>query len=76
MALTFDSTMTLDGYSAGPNPTLERPPGEGGDRIHDWMYQPASFREQHGMSGGTRNPDSEVLEDSPSVTQLSYRVVR
>jgi hypothetical protein len=68
--------MTLDGCIAAPNPTLEQPLLEGGGRIHNWMYRPASFREQHGMSGGTRNPDSGVLEDSPSVTQLRYRVVR
>jgi dihydrofolate reductase len=64
MALIFDITMTLDGYIAGPSPTLERPLGEGGDRIHEWMYQLASFREQHGISGGTTNPDSEILEES------------
>jgi len=68
MALIFDITMTLDGYIAGPNPTLEQPLGEGGDRIHEWMYRLASFREQHGMSGGTRNADSEVLEESTSRT--------
>jgi dihydrofolate reductase len=64
MALIFDITMTLDGYIAGPSPTLEQPLGEGGDRIHEWMYQLASFREQHGISGGTTNPDSEILEES------------
>ena len=64
MALIFDITVTLDGYIAGPSPTLEQPLGEGGDRIHEWMYQLASFREQHGISGGTTNPDSEILEES------------
>ncbi len=55
MALTVDITMTLDGFIAGPNPTLEHPLGDGGDRIHEWLYGLASFRERHGMSGGTTN---------------------
>jgi hypothetical protein len=32
-----DITMTLDGYVAGPNPSLEHPLGEGGERIHEWL---------------------------------------
>jgi dihydrofolate reductase len=62
--LTFDITMSLDGFIAGPNQTLEQPLGEGGDRIHEWMYGLASFRERHGMEGGETNADSEVLEES------------
>jgi hypothetical protein len=29
--------MTLDGYIAGPNQSVEKPLGEGGDHIHDWV---------------------------------------
>jgi dihydrofolate reductase len=66
--LTFDITMSLDGFIAGPNQTLEQPLGEGGARIHEWMYDLASFRERHGMDGGTTNADSEVLEESVANT--------
>jgi dihydrofolate reductase len=66
--LTFDLTMSLDGFIAGPNQTLEQPLGEGGDRIHEWMYGLASFRERHGMEGGETNADSEVLEESVANT--------
>ena len=66
--LTFDITMSLDGFIAGPNPTLEQPLGEGGERLHEWMYGLASFREPHGMEGGETNADSEVLEESVSAT--------
>jgi dihydrofolate reductase len=62
--LTLDITMSLDGYIAGPNQTLEQPLGEGGDRLHEWMFGLASFRERHGLEGGATNPDSEVLEES------------
>jgi dihydrofolate reductase len=62
--VTCDITMSLDGFVAGPNPTLEKPLGEGGERLHEWLYGLAAFRERHGESGGEVNADSEVLEES------------
>jgi dihydrofolate reductase len=64
--LTFDITMSLDGFVAGPNQTLEQPLGAGGDRLHKWMVELAAFRERHGLPGGTTNPDAEILEESVS----------
>jgi dihydrofolate reductase len=69
--LTFDITMSLDGFIAGPDPTLEKPLGEGGERLHEWLYGLESFRRHHGMSGGTRNADSEVLEETMGRTGAS-----
>jgi dihydrofolate reductase len=66
--LTLDITMSLDGFVAGPNPSLEQPLGEGGDRLHEWMVGLESFRERQGLSGGTTNADSEILEESVSAT--------
>jgi dihydrofolate reductase len=66
--LTLDITMSLDGFIAGPNPTLERPLGDGGERLHEWLFALATFRERHGLSGGTMNADAEVLEESLSAT--------
>jgi dihydrofolate reductase len=60
--------MSLDGFIAGPNPTLERPLGDGGERLHEWIFGLASWRERHGQSGGTRDADSDVLEESISAT--------
>ena len=60
----IEITMSLDGYVAGPNPTLEEPLGEGGERIHEWMTVLRSFRERHGMEGGEDGVSSEVLEES------------
>ena len=57
-----DITMTLDGYVAAPNASLEHPLGEGGERIHEWMYGLESFRKQHDEEGGEANADSDVLE--------------
>jgi dihydrofolate reductase len=66
--LMLDITMSLDGFVAGPNPSLEQPLGEGGDRLHEWMVGLESFRERHGLTGGTTNADSEILEESVSAT--------
>jgi hypothetical protein len=32
-----DMSMSLDGFSTGPNDSPENPLGEGGDRLHEWM---------------------------------------
>ena len=56
--------MSLDGYVAGPNQTLEQPLGEGGDRLHEWAFRLKSFRERHGMAGGETGPDDEVVNES------------
>lgn len=60
--------MSLDGFVAGPNPTLEQPLGEGGERLHEWAIGLASWRERHGLSGGDSNPSSEVVEEGLAST--------
>jgi dihydrofolate reductase len=62
--LTFEQSVSLDGYSAGPNPTLEDPLGEGGERLHEWAIGARSWRERHGRSGGEEGIDSDVLDES------------
>jgi dihydrofolate reductase len=37
-----DMTISLDGFAAGPNQSLDNPFGEGvGDRLHRWMFEAA-----------------------------------
>jgi dihydrofolate reductase len=62
--LTMDISISLDGYVAGPNPSLEQPLGEGGEHLHEWMFRLAAWREQHGMTGGETDADTAVLEES------------
>jgi dihydrofolate reductase len=64
MAVTFEITMSLDGFVAGPNQTLEEPLGRGGEQLHDWVVQTAAWRERHGQEGGEENADSEVMAES------------
>jgi dihydrofolate reductase len=62
--LTFDISMSLDGFVAGPNPTLEEPLGKGGEQLHEWVIVTQTWRESHGLSGGETNADAEVIAES------------
>jgi dihydrofolate reductase len=62
--LTLDISMSLDGFVAGPNQTLEEPLGKGGEQLHERAFTAQSWREAHGLSGGETNADSEVVEES------------
>lgn len=56
--------MSLDGFVAGPEPTLEEPLGRNGERLHDWIVKLASWRKQHGMTGGEAGPDDAVAQEA------------
>jgi dihydrofolate reductase len=60
----FQITMTLDGYIAGPNESLENPLGENGEQIHEWAYNLKTFREMHGGSGGETGTNDDVLREA------------
>ncbi len=66
--LTLDISMSLDGFIAGPNQTLEQPLGEGGERLHEWAFRLASFREPHGLSGGETGADDEIVKETLAAT--------
>jgi dihydrofolate reductase len=66
--LTLDLSMSLDGFVAGPNRTVEQPLGEGGERLHEWVFGLASWLELHGRSGGARNADDDVVRESFDAT--------
>jgi dihydrofolate reductase len=68
MAVTLDITMSLDGFIAAPNASLEHPLGEGGARLHEWAFAAQSWREQHGRSGGEDNEDSKIIEEAIEAT--------
>ncbi len=61
--LTLDISMSLDGFIAGPNQTLEQPLGEGGEQLHEWAFAAQAWREAHGMDGGETNIDNDIVEE-------------
>lgn len=38
----LDMSMSLDGFIAGPNVGVELPMGEGGERLHEWLFNTAA----------------------------------
>ncbi|GAC1325098.1 MAG: dihydrofolate reductase family protein [Thermoleophilaceae bacterium] len=61
--VTCHISVSLDGFVAGPNQSPENPIGEGGMRLHDWVFKTMSWRERHGLDGGERSVDSEVVDE-------------
>jgi dihydrofolate reductase len=59
----FDVSISLDGFLAGPNATLDEPLGAGGEALHEWAIATKRWREQHGLEGGTEGADSDVIEE-------------
>jgi dihydrofolate reductase len=62
--LTFEISVSLDGYVAGPEAGREHPLGIGGERLHDWVVALQSWREAHHRTGGDRGPSDELLQQS------------
>jgi len=56
--------MSLDGFVAGPDPSLENPLGIGGEQLHEWALSLAAWRAPHGLEGGEVNESSKVVEAS------------
>jgi dihydrofolate reductase len=58
--LVVDISVSLDGFVAGPNQTLEDPLGENGEMLHDWVVATKQFSDAHGREGGETGVDNEV----------------
>jgi len=64
--VVVDISMSLDGFVAGPNPTLEEPLGKKGEELHEWVVRTNYWRERHGLEGGEEDEDSEVIREASS----------
>jgi dihydrofolate reductase len=54
-------TISLDGYGAGPNQSIDNPLGLGADKLHDWSIATRTWRRMHGEKGGTRGIDDDFV---------------
>jgi dihydrofolate reductase len=61
-SVTCQISVSLDGFVAGPNQTPEEPLGEGGERLHEWIFPTAAWRAQQGLDDGIHSVDSEVAD--------------
>jgi dihydrofolate reductase len=55
-------SMSLDGFVAGPDQSVDNPLGVGGMALHEWVFPLAAFRKMQGMEGGEVNESTPVIE--------------
>jgi dihydrofolate reductase len=60
----FQVAISLDGYIAGPDQSLENPLGVRGTELHEWMFGLAAWRSMQGMPGGEVNASSKVIDEA------------
>lgn len=53
--------VSLDGYAAGPNQSLEHPLGVGGRALHNWVWPTRTGRRMQGADGGDEGLDDDFL---------------
>jgi dihydrofolate reductase len=57
-------TISIDGYGAGPDQSLENPLGAGGMALHEWAFGTRTFQRMFGKEGGTTGIDEDFAERS------------
>ena len=57
-------TISLDGYGAGPNQTLEHPLGAGGESLHGWFIPTRTFQQMHGDGDGATGVNDDFAARS------------
>jgi len=55
-------SLSLDGFVAGANQSLQEPLGVGGEQLHEWIFPLEAWRRPHGREGGEVNESTPVLE--------------
>lgn len=55
-------TISIDGYGAGPNQTMETPLGAGAEDLHAWMIKTDHFQKLYGDGEGTKGIDNNFTE--------------
>jgi dihydrofolate reductase len=62
--IILDISTSLDGFVAGPSPTLEDPLGQNGMQLHEWVFGLATWRSEHGQEGGVHDEDDALVARS------------
>jgi dihydrofolate reductase len=60
--LRFRISVSLDGFVAGPEQSVDNPLGVGGEQLHEWVVALKAWRSKHGLEGGEVNENSAILE--------------
>ena len=57
-------SVSLDGFGAGPDQSLEHPLGLRGGELHNWFYPTRTFRSMLGKDGGSEGADDRFAQAS------------
>ncbi|MBN9290180.1 MAG: dihydrofolate reductase [Hyphomicrobium denitrificans] len=57
-------SLSLDGFGAGPDQSLENPLGKGGEELHRWMFGTRMFNTMIGKNGGSDGIDDAYAHRS------------
>ena len=49
--------VSVDGFGAGPEQSLQNPLGVGGERLHEWFFPTATFQKMYGKGEGETGVD-------------------
>ncbi|HET6535843.1 MAG TPA: dihydrofolate reductase family protein, partial [Sphingomicrobium sp.] len=71
--LRFRISMSLDGFVAGPDQSIDNPLGIGGERLHEWVIPLAAWRAPHGLEGGETNDSTPIVEEE--VTNIGATIM-
>jgi dihydrofolate reductase len=64
--IRFHLSVSLDGFAAGPDQSVENPLGVGGEDLHGWIVDLEAWRKPHGLEGGEVNASTSVVEELQS----------
>lgn len=53
--------ISLDGFGAGPEQSLEDPLGVGALKMHEWAFATRTFQRVHGREGGSTGVDDDFM---------------
>lgn len=54
--------LSIDGFGAGPDQSLEQPLGVGGENLHRWFFPTRVFQKMVGNAEGTTGVDNDFAE--------------
>ncbi len=57
-------SVSLDGYGAGPDQSIESPLGKRGEELHGWIFPTRMFQKMYGKGDGTEGTDNDFAEKS------------
>ena len=56
-------SMSLDGFIAGPNATPDNGLGDGGQRLHEWVFSTGTGPDDSGVSGRPSGVNGQVFDE-------------